>query len=93
MSDQRMTAEEFESHLLSLRSVSKGTVELARLIMVEGMSHSDAAAATGTNRQNVRGKLKTVLARMHGAPAGWVWFEGYLPPDAAAAAKAASKRE
>jgi molybdopterin-guanine dinucleotide biosynthesis protein len=80
---KRMTAEEFDDQKHKLRTLAASTTDLARLIIVEGMSNVEAAKAVGVSRQNVKKTMDRALALLADLPSDYVWFEGYMSTDRA----------
>lgn len=79
----RMTAEEFDEQKHKLRSLAASTIDLARLILVEGKTNSDAAKVVGVSRQNVGKAMDRVIALLSDLPSDYVWFEGFMSPERA----------
>jgi hypothetical protein len=86
-----MTAEEFETQKPKLRTLSANTNELARLILVDGMSNGEAAKAVNMSPQNVSKAMRRVKALLNDLPSDYVWFEGFMPEDIAVATRKAIK--
>lgn len=80
---RRMTADEFEENKHKLRSLSAKTNDLARLILVDGLNNTDAAAEVGMSRQNVSKTMTRVNSLLNGMPADFVFFEGWVPGELA----------
>lgn len=81
----RMSAEEFESNLPKLAGdFTVNTINLARLVLVEGQTHTEAAKAANVSRQNVGKTVERVMARFNEFPSDWVLLkEVWAPPDLA----------
>lgn len=75
----KMTADEFETAKVKLRTLSVNTVDLARLVLVDGLSIQEAATASGTSRQNANQGMKRVMALLEGLPSDWVFVEEWMP--------------
>lgn len=61
------------------RPYSDKAIEAARLVLVEGVSPSNAAELTGQSRQAVSQLLARIRRRLESAPTGWVKVEQWLP--------------
>lgn len=85
---EKMTAEEFDSRAAELRDFSGLALDMARLVLVQGLGISAAAEQLGTSKQNVSQTIKRVRARLAGHPADWVRVELWMPPEMAARVKA-----
>jgi hypothetical protein len=79
----RMTAEEFDAQKHKLRTLAASTTDLARLILVERMSNTDAAKSVGVSRQNVKKTMDRAMALLSDLPSDYVWYEGYMSPERA----------
>jgi DNA-directed RNA polymerase specialized sigma24 family protein len=86
-----MTPEDFEGHKDKLKRLSSQTIDLARMILVDGIPNAEAARQTGMARQNVKRQMNRVMARLAGYPEGWVRFDGWMPADFVAKIKEAEK--
>lgn len=84
-SEPRMTPAEFEQEKEKLQSLSVKTVEVARLVFVEGMTNTAAAQQVGMSRQNVHQALRRVKAKLSGYPSDWVKLENTWMPESMAA--------
>ncbi|WP_055137496.1 TrfB-related DNA-binding protein [Pseudomonas corrugata] len=84
MTDQlRMSPTEFEQNQDKLTKVSVEVNKLARLIMVDGLTQTAAAAALGMSKQNAFKHMKRVKALLNDVPPTWVlleaqWMPGWL---------------
>lgn len=87
----RMTAEEFDSQIDKLADLRGNTIELARLILVDGKTPAEAARLVGTQKQNVSKKMQRVRALLTGYPADWVQFQGMMPESMAVEVRARIK--
>lgn len=88
----RMTPEEFDRQLHKLGELQGNTIELARLILVEGKTNAEAARLTDNHRQNVSKKMQRVKALLSGYPASWVPFQGMMPESMAVEIRARIKQ-
>ncbi|MFL6970094.1 hypothetical protein B0E42_20545 [Pseudomonas sp. A25(2017)] len=77
----RMTLADFEASQAKLIKLSAEVNNLARLILVEGLPPTEAAAAVGMTKQNAYKHMKRVRALLHGLPANWVLMEAEWMPD------------
>lgn len=75
----RITPEAFEESRVRLQSLRGTTVELYRLIAVEGMRQTEAAAVVGISKQNASQQLKRVKALLANRPSDWVCVTVWLP--------------
>lgn len=76
---KRMSAQEYEDQKDKLRTLAAQTNELARLILVDGMSKTQAAAAVGMSRQNVSGAMNRVMALLNDLPSDYVYLQEWMP--------------
>ncbi|MDF4211158.1 TrfB-related DNA-binding protein [Pseudomonas protegens] len=83
----RLTAEEFDEQKHKLRTLAASTTDLARLILVDGMTNTDAARAAKVSRQNVKKAMDRVMALLSDLPSDYVWFEGFMSPQRALSLK------
>ncbi|KND61511.1 hypothetical protein BVER_04461c [Candidatus Burkholderia verschuerenii] len=83
-----MTADEFEALRPRLRRLALDTVDIARAVLVDGMTPPDVAARYGMTRQRVHGIVKRFRAAAQEVPTGWRRVEVWLPPEMAAQVKA-----
>lgn len=88
-----MTAEDFDAQKHKLRTLAASTTDLARLILVEGMSNIDAAKAVGVSRQNVKKTMDRAMALLSDVPSDYVWFEGFMSPDRAVSLREEIQRD
>lgn len=81
---ERMSAQDFESQSSRLAEEFSGkTLALARMILVDGVSKTDAAEKVGMSRQNVAKTVERVLARFNKYPRNWVYVKQWMPPEIA----------
>lgn len=83
MTDQTITAEQFEDARPRLGRLSLDTLTIAREVLVDGESQTDVARKHGITRQRVHGMVSRVLAAINEIPKGWVRLEVWLPPELA----------
>lgn len=74
-----MTLEAFKANEHKLTSMSQATIDLARLVLVDGRSAKDAGEAVGVSRQNVHKTVQRVLAAFNDIPSGYVEFKAWMP--------------
>lgn len=86
-----MAPEEFEAAKQRLNTLTGNVVEVARLILVEGMAPSAAAQKVGMSRQSANGAMKRVRALLASRPVDWVYFEGWMPESLAIEVRAKLK--
>ena len=79
-----MTAKDFKSLMPRLKRMTVGNVEVARRVLVDGVSQTEAANESGLTKQRVGAVVKSVLAVSQEYPANWVQVEVWLPPELAA---------
>lgn len=91
MPSSTMTQEAFDELRPDLGRLSVATMDVARLVLVEGMSQSDAGARFGMSRQRVYGIMQRFQAAMRILPTTWRKVEVWLPPELAAEVEAKSK--
>ena len=84
MTTQRMTPQEFEDQENKLVNFSAKINRLARLVLVDGLTHTKAAKAVGMSPQNVNGAMNRVKAAMHDVPADYVFIQEWMPANMAA---------
>lgn len=90
---QRMTAQEFDEQKHKLRGMSAQNNELARLVLVEGLTHTKAAEALGMLPQNVSGAMNRVKALLQDMPADYVFVQAWMPNKKAAEIRAYLKED
>ncbi|NWD57462.1 hypothetical protein HX878_22315 [Pseudomonas veronii] len=91
MDVKRMSSTEFEESKYKLRTLSAQLNDLARLIIVDGMSNTKAAEALGMSRQNVNGAMQRVTALLYDMPADYVFVQEWMPKNMAARVRAELK--
>jgi len=76
----KMTPQEFEAARPHFGRLTDDTIEMARLILVEGQSQTDVARQYELTRWRVSLAVKQVLTVVDNIPKGWVKLEIWLPP-------------
>jgi hypothetical protein len=90
---QRMTAQEFDEQKHKLRGMSTQNNELARLVLVDGLTHTKAAEVLGMLPQNVSGAMNRIKALLEDMPADYVFLQAWMPKKKAAEIRAYLKEE
>jgi len=75
----RMSEVDFELARHKLGRLSQNTINLAKLIIVEGLKPAAAAKEVGMSRQNVSKSMQRVYAALSDTPDGWVRVECWAP--------------
>lgn len=88
-----MSATEFEKQQGRLIKLSLEVHALARLILVDGKTSTDAAKEVGMSKQLAAHHMKRVKALLEGYPASWVPFEEWMPDWLATETRARLKEE
>lgn len=81
---QRMTVDEFERLRPRLGRVSPASVAIARAVLVDGLTLSEAGQRNGLTRQRVHGIVKRFQIAAELVPPNWKRVEVWLPPALAA---------
>ncbi|NPD70356.1 helix-turn-helix domain-containing protein (plasmid) [Lichenicola cladoniae] len=84
MAKTTMTQDDFDALRPSLGRMTVDTMDVARLVLVAGVSQADAAGRYGMSRQRVYGIMKRFEAASQGWPTDWRKVEVWLPPKLAA---------
>jgi predicted DNA-binding protein (UPF0251 family) len=79
--DISMTTEDFDAAREKLASLSGKSIELARLIWVDGHNRSEAAKLLGMSRQSAYQAIKKAVKVIHDVPADWKRIEEWAPPE------------
>lgn len=79
----KMTPAEFTALRPSLGRLAADTIEIARAVLVDGMTQAGAAAHYGMTRQRIYGILQRFQAAAQAVPTNWRKVEVWLPPDLA----------
>jgi DNA-directed RNA polymerase specialized sigma24 family protein len=91
MDVKRMSSTEFEENKHKLRTLSAQLNDLARLILVEGLTNTKAAEVLGMSRQNINGAMQRVTALLYDMPADYVFVQEWMPKKVAARVRAELK--
>lgn len=91
MAVKSMSSTEFEENKHKLRTLSAQLNELARLVLVEGMNHTQAAEVLNMSRQNISGAMKRVTALLCDMPSDYVFVQEWMPKTLAARVRAELK--
>jgi hypothetical protein len=79
-----MTVDEFERLRPRLGRVSPASVAIARAVLVDGLTISEAGQRNGLTRQRVHGIVKRFQVAAELVPSDWKRIEVWLPPALAA---------
>lgn len=88
-----MTAQEFEDSKDKFYALTLQTVDLGRLVLVEGKAPTVAAALLGMSKQSANGAMNRIRAALVGVPNDWVPYHGMMPKEMAAKVRAEVKAE
>lgn len=83
MAADKMTAKDFKAVMPRLKRMTVGNVDIARRVLVDGISQVDAATESGLTKQRVGALVKAVLAAAREIPPDWEQVEVWLPPELA----------
>ena len=83
MAHARMTQAEFDVLRPSLGRMALDTIDVARLVLVDGMTQAEVATSHKMSRQCVHGILQRFAAAAQNVPTGWRRVEVWLPPELA----------
>lgn len=75
----RLSAEEFDAQQHKLKRLSGNTIDLARFIIVEGLTPAEAARKTEISRQNVAKTMARVYRLLSDVPDDWEFFSDWMP--------------
>lgn len=78
-----LTAQEFDALRPRLSRLALNTVAIARVVLVDGMTPSEAAHRHSMTRQRVHGIVQRFRAAAQEVPTGWRRVEVWLPPEVA----------
>lgn len=70
-----------------------GNVEIARRVLVDGISQVDAATESGLSKQRVGAVIKAVQAAGREIPPDWEHVDVWLPPELAAKVRRMAEEE
>jgi len=87
-----ITNEEFEAIRPRLGRLELEIVEVARIVLVEGVKPMTAAARFGMSRQQVRSIVQRFRAASHEVPTEWRRVEVWLPESSAARVEALAEK-
>ena len=93
MAAERMTAKDFKALMPRLKRMTVGNVEIARRVLVDGISQVDAATESGLSKQRVGAVIKAVQAAAREIPPDWEHVDVWLPPDLAAKVRQMAEEE
>ena len=80
MAHARMTQAEFDALRPNLGRMALDTIDIARLVLVDGMTQAEVATTHNMSRQRVYGILQRFAAAAQSLPTGWRRVEVWLPP-------------
>jgi len=83
MAHARMTQAEFDALRPSLGRMALDTIDIARLVLVDGMTQAEVATTQNMSRQRVFGILERFQKAAQAIPSGWRKVEVWLPPELA----------
>lgn len=63
------------------KSFKVGSLDLAKLMWVDGLSQGEAGKKLGLSRQNASALAKRLESARASAPEGWVLLNVYVPPE------------
>lgn len=81
--NELLTQQQFDELWPKLKRLSASSVEVARLVLVEGVAQKEAGDLHGVSKQNVSRVIKVVRKILAEAPPGWVHVDTYAPQDMA----------
>lgn len=87
-----LTAQEFDALRPRLGRLALNTIEIARAVLVEGMTQTEAANHHSMTRQRVYGIVQRFRAAAQEVPTGWRRVEVWLPPEVAVQVEAMEKK-
>ncbi len=88
MAAPRLTPAEFDALRPKLGRLAVDTMDVARLVLVDGLPPSEAGERYGMSRQRVYGIEQRFKAAMETVPTRWRKVEVWLPPELAAQVEA-----
>ena len=74
-----MSPNKFEAARKRFGRLSDETIEMARLVLVEGKGQTEIAKQYGLSRQRVSLAVKQVNSAIEDIPKGWVKLEIWMP--------------
>lgn len=87
-----LTAKEFDALRPRLGRLAINTVVIARAVLVDGMTQTEAANHYSMTRQRVHGIVQRFRAAAQEVPAGWRRVEVWLPPEVAIQVEAMAEK-
>ncbi len=78
-----MTQVEFDALRPNLGRIAADTIEIAHVVLVEGVTPADVAKRYGMSRQRIHGIIQRFRAAAQAVPTGWRRLEVWLPPELA----------
>ena len=84
----RLTPDEFDALRPKLGRLAADTIDVARLVLVDGLAPSEAGTRSGMSKQRVYGIVQRFRAAMEVMPTRWRKVEIWLPPELAAQVEA-----
>ncbi|GBR16901.1 transcriptional regulator KorA [Asaia spathodeae] len=88
-----MTPKEFDSAVKFLSKLDSTSIEIGRLVLVQGQSQKEVAASFGLTKQRVSAIIRRLEQASASVPNGWVKVTVWLPPDAARKVEEIEKEE
>lgn len=76
---RNLTQDEFDKARPLFGRMSQETIEMARLVLVEGFSQTQVAKEFKLTRQRVSLAVKQILTAIDDVPADWVKLDVWLP--------------
>lgn len=92
MAHARMTQAEFDALRPNLGRMALDSIDIARLVLVDGMTQAEVATTHNMSRQRVFGILERFQKAAQAIPAGWRKVEVWLPPELADQVEAVAER-
>lgn len=83
MAHARMTQAEFDALRPKLGRMALDSIDIARLVLVDGLTQAEVATTHAMSRQRVFGILERFQKAAQAVPAGWRKVEVWLPPELA----------
>lgn len=83
MSNSLLTPAEFEAAVSAMGRTKPDSIEIARMVLVDGRGLSEVAAELKISRQWVNKISKKVQSYARTIPAGWVHVDVWLPQEVA----------
>ncbi len=83
MAHAKMTQAEFDALRPNLGRMALDSIDIARMVLLEGMTQAEVATTHNMSRQRVFGILERFQKAAQAIPQGWRKVEVWLPPDLA----------